>query len=779
MYRRCHCTLSGVGLALLASLTLGLGFASTSFAQQVEPEACAGDDFLDSTNAGCNIDTDCDGVPDPVFGAAVLGDTHAGKGSTFDWFNVATDLDGDGVCDSCIDGDPDFDCPTDPQTTEPYVCLGGFCQGVAVRDTDWWLISHADMTAADTDGNGVIQLRSEYVSADYNAVTFFIGLGAVDVCQDAGGSSTVDFPGTVGGYIFDNATNDPNNCQQANGTTIAATAVVIIDDYPNGIVAFASTGECDGTPIREDIRCDDAGGDSDNDYVLLIEADATFETLQFTACGAPDDPPGAGLGSCVRITAAGEIQCAITGESTCVDVIDGVWSEGEVCPTPCNQAHASSPAESPGCDDPACCKAVCEQKGLEFCCLINWEQACVDAAVDNGCAPELGGPTCIATGADPDVAGYCKVCSDPYGSWESDTQGGAKAMDPLWGDEFNAFGGAGGSLEVSFTNGTFMFIPENQQRELLSNLLAWQFIVQGQGADGTLNREIVEINTLSDTSGNGTDDTLTSEFNVTGAGVDLNFVVTQTLLSALADNGDPIAVMTVRYDIQNNGAAQTRFDLLRHIDADQVFDANADFANDSVGTNTNGESLDYFVFQQEVGDPKTAITLSNPNGLVYYGAKNGIDPDGAGPGPAMGFGSDLQQWDEYGVPTGWEDYIAGVGYAPANGTSGDTPAGCTAPCDASIGMSAECDLAPGPGPSSSCTVTWTMTYGASTPLGAALGGGKTCIWDCVGNDGVIGIDEFLAILGTWGSPGPCDYDGSGAVGIEEFLKVLGTWGNCP
>ncbi len=55
----------------------------------------------------------------------------------------------------------------------------------------------------------------------------------------------------------------------------------------------------------------------------------------------------------------------------------------------------------------------------------------------------------------------------------------------------------------------------------------------------------------------------------------------------------------------------------------------------------------------------------------------------------------------------------------------------------------------------------------------------TCIWDCVGNDGIIGIDEFLAILGTWGSPGPCDYDGSGAVGIEEFLKVLGTWGTCP
>ena len=54
-----------------------------------------------------------------------------------------------------------------------------------------------------------------------------------------------------------------------------------------------------------------------------------------------------------------------------------------------------------------------------------------------------------------------------------------------------------------------------------------------------------------------------------------------------------------------------------------------------------------------------------------------------------------------------------------------------------------------------------------------------CPWDCADGDGMIGIEEFLAVLGTWGQSGaPCDFDGGG-VGITDFLKVLGVWGPCP
>ena len=56
-----------------------------------------------------------------------------------------------------------------------------------------------------------------------------------------------------------------------------------------------------------------------------------------------------------------------------------------------------------------------------------------------------------------------------------------------------------------------------------------------------------------------------------------------------------------------------------------------------------------------------------------------------------------------------------------------------------------------------------------------------CPWDCVGGDGIVGIDEFLAVLGLWGTghvDEPCDFDGDGVIGIQEFLKIL-VFGPCP
>lgn len=50
------------------------------------------------------------------------------------------------------------------------------------------------------------------------------------------------------------------------------------------------------------------------------------------------------------------------------------------------------------------------------------------------------------------------------------------------------------------------------------------------------------------------------------------------------------------------------------------------------------------------------------------------------------------------------------------------------------------------------------------------------------DDGMVGIEDFLAILGNWGPcPAPCgaDTDDSGDVGIDDFLAVLGNWGPCP
>ncbi len=55
-----------------------------------------------------------------------------------------------------------------------------------------------------------------------------------------------------------------------------------------------------------------------------------------------------------------------------------------------------------------------------------------------------------------------------------------------------------------------------------------------------------------------------------------------------------------------------------------------------------------------------------------------------------------------------------------------------------------------------------------------------CPWDCGDSNGEVGINDFLAVLGQWGSIGTsCDF-GAGApgVGIEEFLDLLANWGPC-
>ncbi len=53
-----------------------------------------------------------------------------------------------------------------------------------------------------------------------------------------------------------------------------------------------------------------------------------------------------------------------------------------------------------------------------------------------------------------------------------------------------------------------------------------------------------------------------------------------------------------------------------------------------------------------------------------------------------------------------------------------------------------------------------------------------CPWDCAVADGLVGIDEFLAVLSQWGTAGTCDVNGGG-VGITDLLAVLAQWGPCP
>ncbi len=48
------------------------------------------------------------------------------------------------------------------------------------------------------------------------------------------------------------------------------------------------------------------------------------------------------------------------------------------------------------------------------------------------------------------------------------------------------------------------------------------------------------------------------------------------------------------------------------------------------------------------------------------------------------------------------------------------------------------------------------------------------------NSGDVGITDFLALLGAWGTDpgGPPDLNGDGDVGIEDLLALLAQWGEC-
>ncbi len=676
-----------------------------------EGEVCPADLYEDTTNSGCNASP-------PVFTDVAadggLPRTYCSSGSTY---KRTRTCDEDGDC-------PDMLCVGDPKPgdgVDEGLCVGVSEPSVPTRDTDWYLVSQAQLTAADTDGNGTVRITSAVTGemsgpgVGIDLVTFVITVNNLVDCN-ASVSGSVGCWDSTGG----------------NGQTIAS-EVITISEEPSGVIVFVAPGGCNGAAIFDGVECSTGL----NDYTVTIATDPVFETEAFTACGDPAQNPQL---------------------------------------LPCNQVN---PGVN-GCDDPECCAIVCEQ-AIPFCCTheFGWIELCVSAAIDLGCTPECcDGPRCLGTGLDSSVDAYCKICADPYGSWSGDTFGGEGQGDTEWGDAYNPIGGAGPPAldlqEVSFTNGFYFFQRDSNgngiARELLSsNVVAWQQIF---APDDSIQRTLVGDGSLKfDDDSNGIWDRFESDFHLNGPslGAGLDFHLTQQIEQVDQIMG-VATVLTQTLVITNNDADPVDFTLVRSMDGDLVWDAAATRTDDTVGTGANGSGC-LSVFQGESGLPSTYITISSPQADVYFGAKAGVDPDGAGPCPPMTDGSDLPLWNAYGVPCGWENYIAGVG-TDVNGESGPAPPGCTPPCDASIGLSIPVSL----DPFATTTVFVYTTYGAASPLGAIC---ESCPWDCGDFDGVVGIVDFLALLAQWGQVDtPCDSSGEG-VGIDDFLQLLANWGPCP
>ncbi len=54
-----------------------------------------------------------------------------------------------------------------------------------------------------------------------------------------------------------------------------------------------------------------------------------------------------------------------------------------------------------------------------------------------------------------------------------------------------------------------------------------------------------------------------------------------------------------------------------------------------------------------------------------------------------------------------------------------------------------------------------------------------CPWDCQAiPNGAVDVLDLLALLATWGAPGPCDFDGNDPVAEPDLLQLLAHWGPC-
>jgi hypothetical protein len=698
-----------MGMALLVSFAMGswaYGQCSNDAGAGDKPEGetCLVDLDDDTVNGGCN------GTP-AVFTTLDTADFTTGFvdlcgiGSNY---NVNTSCTTDADCDpgeTCVDGG----------------CTGGDEPAANRRDTDWYLVTQAAMTAHDADSNGVVQVNSTYVNSELDLVTFLIGItdpsgGTCDStvlssvgCNALGGEAcdvNADCPS--GDCVGDPVPGDGNADGICAADNVTATETLIIADYPNGVVVFASPGQCSGGGIFDGFEC----STGNNDYILRV-----WFTEAPTGC-QPGPPQG-----------------------------------------PCNEP-ALPP--SPGCEDPSCCALVCGTPGLAFCCSSGWFQSCANAAIDLGCAPEPGGPVLIATGDDPAVDGYLQVGPDPYGAYADADFAGI----PEFINSYNPPGPLGvtdpGPI---FSIGYFYFLADANQRELAANVPFWKF---DYGVDDdSLDSEILALSTETDTNSDGVSDQLNSQYRVFGTGFD----VTCDLQQNVESHAGGISTWTQSLSLTNNLASPVSFDLLRVYDGDHLWVGDA--TDDSAGTGTNGNpGADRYVFMQETGDPATAMTMSCSIANFYSGSKLTVNPDPNDPDcPDYDYGTDVQHWEDYGMPACWQNNIANVGYN-LDGVSGGAPG-----TDAKTLLNLPIELPAGPGPA--VVVEFMHTYGQQTPHGQE---GVPCPWDCqpVPN-GDVDVPDFLAILAQWGMSGTsCDFGtGDPGVGINEFLDFLANFGPCP
>jgi hypothetical protein len=350
-------------------------------------------------------------------------------------------------------------------------------------------------------------------------------------------------------------------------------------------------------------------------------------------------------------------------------------------------------------------------------------------------------PQLVSIGNGISGDGRLTIPVDPFGAWYANFNTGAN------NGEFYDPPGALGVDYPTFSVGTYLFVGTSYRVALNQEPVWNQFWV------GNLTANVVSGPTALDYAYNdGIDDTAVASFTVTSADSSVNLSI--DMLTAVRRP----AYVVVRYRITNNASSAISFKLYRAWDLDIYWDGN--YENDEVCGGVYGGQG--YPSQGEFGDPALRFALSSLNPINGYVAakRNFRDLSWPDDCPTMGYGTDFQEWNAYGIPACWVNYVAPFGVGP--GCSGDNDG------DAHIGVEVPVSLAAG----GSATVTFIHTYGSGQPA--------TCNLADVNLDGTVDDADLLAVLFAFGNSAPnadVDVNFDGVVDDADLLEVLFNFGN--
>ena len=355
--------------------------------------------------------------------------------------------------------------------------------------------------------------------------------------------------------------------------------------------------------------------------------------------------------------------------------------------------------------------------------------------------------TLVSIGNGISGDGRLTIPVDPFGAWYANFTNGANR------GEFYDPAGALGADYPTFAVGTYLFVGTSY-RVALNQEPGWG----GSSAyQPTLTATVTAGPTALDYAYNdGTDDTAVASFTVTSADSSVNLSI--DMLAAVRRP----AYVVVRYRITNNASSAISFKLYRAWDLDLYWRTglNDDYENDEVCGGVYGGQG--YSSQGEFGDPALRFALSSLNPINGYVAAKRNFRDLSWPSncPTMGYGTDFQEWDAYGIPSCWVNYVAHFGVGP--GCSGDQIG------DGHIGVEVPVSLAAG----GSATVTFIHTYGSGQPA--------TCNLADVNLDGTVDDADLLAVLFAFGNSAPnadADVNFDSVVDDADLLEVLFNFGN--